>query len=139
MTRNRERNRRRKNNRKRQQPEEKKKETESKKKPEAVPASVDGGRPESTTQATTLSPGVRRIVEEEKLEPEKITGTGQGGRLTKADVLKAVENRGKAEPSEVAVAKAEEKSEPREVQPPATLASFAKRCRRCVGKSRSNW
>jgi 2-oxoglutarate dehydrogenase E2 component (dihydrolipoamide succinyltransferase) len=97
-------------------PEEKKKKTESKKKPEAVPASVDGGRPESTTQATTLSPGVRRIVEEEKLEPEKITGTGQGGRLTKADVLKAVENRGKAEPSEVAVAKAEKKSEPREAR-----------------------
>ena len=101
------------------QPEEKKKKTESQKKPEAVPASVDGGRPESTTQATTLSPGVRRIVEEEKLEPEKITGTGQGGRLTKADVLKAVENRGKAEPSEVAVATAEEKIEPREVQPPS--------------------
>ena len=99
-------------------PEEKKKKTESQKKPEAVAASVDGGRPESTTQATTLSPGVRRIVEEEKLEPEKITGTGQGGRLTKADVLKAVENRGKAEPSEVVVAKAEEKSEPREDQPP---------------------
>ena len=99
------------------QPEEKKKKTESQKKPEAVTASVDGGRPESTTQATTLSPGVRRIVEEEKLEPEKITGTGQGGRLTKADVLKAVENRGKAEPSEVAVAKAEKKVEPREVQP----------------------
>ena len=60
-----------------------------------------------TNHAATLSPGVRRIEEEEKLEPEKITGTGQGGRLTKADVLKAVENRGTAEPSEVAVAKAE--------------------------------
>jgi 2-oxoglutarate dehydrogenase E2 component (dihydrolipoamide succinyltransferase) len=95
------------------------------KKPEAVAASVDGGRPESTTQATTLSPGVRRIVEEEKLEPEKITGTGQGGRLTKADVMKAVENRGKAEPSEVAVAKAEEKIEPREVQPPSDVSAEA--------------
>jgi 2-oxoglutarate dehydrogenase E2 component (dihydrolipoamide succinyltransferase) len=107
------------------QPQEKKKKSESQKKPEAVPASVDGGRPESTIQATTLSPGVRRIVEEEKLEPEKITGTGQGGRLTKADVLKAVENRGKAEPSEVAVANAEEKSEPREVQPPAGASAEA--------------
>ena len=77
-------------------PEAKKKEPESQKKTEAVAASVDGGRPESMTQATTLSPGVRRIIEEEKLEPEKITGTGQGGRLTKADVLKAVESRGKA-------------------------------------------
>src|SRR6266576_3169777 len=107
------------------QPKEKKKKTESQKKPEAVPASVDGGRPESTTQATTLSPGVRRIVEEEKLEPEKITGTGQGGRLTKADVLKAVENRGKAEPPEVAVAKAEEKIEPREVQPTSDVSAEA--------------
>jgi 2-oxoglutarate dehydrogenase E2 component (dihydrolipoamide succinyltransferase) len=97
--------------------EVKKKEPESQKKPEAVPTSVDGGRPESTSQATTLSPGVRRIVEEEKLEPEKITGTGQGGRLTKTDVLKAVENRGKPEPSEKAVEKVEEKKEPREVQP----------------------
>jgi 2-oxoglutarate dehydrogenase E2 component (dihydrolipoamide succinyltransferase) len=103
---------------KKKEPEAKKKEPESQKKPEVVAASVDGGRSESTTQTTTLSPGVRRIVEEEKLEPEKITGTGQGGRLTKADVLKAVENRGKAEPSEVVVAKAEKKIEPREVQPP---------------------
>ena len=109
---------------KKKDPEAKKKEPESQKKPEAVAASVDGGKPESTTHAATLSPGVRRIVEEEKLEPEKITGTGQGGRLTKADVLKAVENRG-TEPSEVAVAKAEEKIEPREVQPPADASAEA--------------
>ena len=102
-----------------------KEEKPKKKDPEAVAASVDGGKPESTTHAATLSPGVRRIVEEEKLEPEKITGTGQGGRLTKADVLKAVENRGTAEPSEVAVAKAEEKIEPREVQPPADASAEA--------------
>jgi 2-oxoglutarate dehydrogenase E2 component (dihydrolipoamide succinyltransferase) len=109
---------------KKKEPEAKKKEPESQKKPEAVAASVDGGRPESTTQATTLSPGVRRIVEEEKLEPEKITGTGQGGRLTKADLLKAVENRGKAKP-EVAVAKTEEKIKAREVQPPSDVSAEA--------------
>ena len=106
-------------------PEAKKKEPESQKKPEAVAASVDGGRPESMIQATTLSPGVRRIVEEEKLDPGKITGTGQGGRLTKADVLKAVENRGKAEPSERGVAKAEEKIEPREAQPTSDASAEA--------------
>jgi 2-oxoglutarate dehydrogenase E2 component (dihydrolipoamide succinyltransferase) len=98
------------------QPE--KKQAEPKKTVPPVAAGADRGRPESTTPATALSPAVLRIVEEENLEPEKITGTGQGGRLTKADVLKAVENRGKAEPSQVVVAKAEEKSEPREVQPP---------------------
>jgi 2-oxoglutarate dehydrogenase E2 component (dihydrolipoamide succinyltransferase) len=84
---------------KKKEPEAKKKEPELQKKPEAVAASVDGGKSESTTEATTLSPGVRRIVEEEKLELEKIPGTGQGGRLTKADVLKAVENRGKPQPA----------------------------------------
>lgn len=57
----------------------------------------DRGRPEPTTPATDLSPAVRRIVDEEKLEPEKIVGTGPGGRLTKADVLKAVEGSGKVE------------------------------------------
>ena len=127
---------------KKKEPEAKKKEPESQKKPEAVAASVDGGRPESTTQATTLSPGVRRIVEEEKLEPEKITGTGQGGRLTKADVLKAVENRGKAEPSEVAAAERGQKTDLAKFSQRRRrmkLASFAKKCRRCAGRSRSNW
>ncbi len=108
---------------KKKEPEAKKKEPESQKKPEAVAASVDGGRPESPPPVADLSPAVRRIVEEEKLEPEKITGTGQGGRLTKADVLKAVENRGKAEPSEGAVAKAEKKIELRESQPPADVSA----------------
>src|SRR5438034_4922764 len=97
------------------QPEEKKKKTESQKKPEAVPGSVDGGRPESTIQATTLSPGVRRIVEEEKLEPQEIAGTGLGGRLTKADAMKALEARGKAK----------EKIEGRESQPPADVSAGA--------------
>src|SRR5438876_3842779 len=91
---------------KKKAPEGKKKEPEPKEKAAPVAAGADRGRPESMPPATALSPAVRRIVEEEKLEPKEISGTGQGGRLTKADVLKAVENRGKAEPSEVAVAKA---------------------------------
>ncbi|HXX42493.1 MAG TPA: 2-oxoglutarate dehydrogenase complex dihydrolipoyllysine-residue succinyltransferase [Chthoniobacterales bacterium] len=39
--------------------------------------------------AAVLSPAVRRIVEEERLDPAKISGTGSGGRLTKGDVLAA--------------------------------------------------
>src|SRR5262245_6709515 len=64
-----------------------------------------------------LSPAVRRIIEEEKLEPQKIRGTGEGGRLTKTDVLKALDARGKGKSSET-VAKVEEKIEPRDVQSP---------------------
>ena len=75
--------------------EKKKKEPEPEKKPveEPVAAGADRGRPESTTSATTLSPAVRRVVEEEKLDPEKIQATGKGGRLTKGDVLAAVRQR----------------------------------------------
>ena len=87
-------------------PEEKKKEAEPEKKAATVAASGNRGRPaaaaelaqpESTPPVTALSPAVRRIVEEENLEPLEISGTGTGGRVTKADALAAVEARGKVE------------------------------------------
>jgi 2-oxoglutarate dehydrogenase E2 component (dihydrolipoamide succinyltransferase) len=78
---------------------------------------VERRAPESSTPAAALSPAVRRIVEEEKLEPQKIHGTGEGGRLTKADVLAAIEERRKPEPSSRPSGKSEEKIEEREVQP----------------------
>ncbi len=99
------------------EPEEKKEEPKVERKAaerkEAVAADVDRAKAEPATPATTLSPAVRRIVEEEKLEPEKISGTGKGGRLTKGDVLAAAQEPepvgeavifpGKAEPSPTAV------------------------------------
>jgi 2-oxoglutarate dehydrogenase E2 component (dihydrolipoamide succinyltransferase) len=109
---------------KKKEPEEKKKEPEPDKKTAEEKASVgtgaDRGKPQPTAAATAtaaLSPAVRRIVEEEKLEPEKIRGTGEGGRLTKGDVLAAAQQRGKADSSAVVSAKAEEKIEAREVEP----------------------
>src|SRR6266849_4627550 len=70
--------------------------------PEKTSVSVSGkptGSPtkEKSANAKTLSPAVRRIVDEEHLEPEKISGTGKSGRLTKADALAAAQNRGAAE------------------------------------------
>ena len=101
--------------------EEKKRESEPEKKvAEAkapAAAGADRGKPQPTAAATMLSPAVRRIVEEEKLEPEKIRGTGEGGRLTKGDVLAAAQQRGRADTSTVAPAKAEERIEAREVEP----------------------
>jgi 2-oxoglutarate dehydrogenase E2 component (dihydrolipoamide succinyltransferase) len=127
---------------KKKEPEAKKKEIEPKEKAavaagadrgeSAVVAEVDRAKSGSSAfakatvdkspPATTLSPAVRRIIEEEKLEPQKIRGTGEGGRLTKTDVLKAVEERGKGKSSE---AKAEDKIEPREVQPPSDVSAEA--------------
>jgi 2-oxoglutarate dehydrogenase E2 component (dihydrolipoamide succinyltransferase) len=77
---------------KKKEAEAKKKEPQAEKKP-AVAMGVDHGGPESAPPATTLSPAVRRIVEEEHLEPEKIHGTGVAGRLTKADVMTAAQDR----------------------------------------------
>src|SRR5262245_62933488 len=95
------------------QPDKKQAEPEEKVQPAA--AGADRGGPESQAPATILSPAVRRIVEEEKIEPEEIGGTGVGGRLTKADVLAAVEQRGKTG----------EKIEAREAQAPAKLSAGA--------------
>ncbi len=107
---------------KKKEPEEKKKEPEPDKETAEEKALVavgaDRGKPQPTAAATTaLSPAVRRIVEEEKLEPEKIRGTGEGGRLTKGDVLAVAQKRDKADLSAVVSAKAEEKIEAREVEP----------------------
>ena len=43
-----------------------------------------------------LSPAVRRLVEEHALDPGTIKGTGKGDRLTKADVLQAIESQATA-------------------------------------------
>jgi 2-oxoglutarate dehydrogenase E2 component (dihydrolipoamide succinyltransferase) len=58
----------------------------------------DGSKSSADTQqkatgSEVLSPAVRRIVEEEKVDPARVSGTGKGGRLTKGDVLAAAENR----------------------------------------------
>jgi 2-oxoglutarate dehydrogenase E2 component (dihydrolipoamide succinyltransferase) len=94
---------------KKPQPDAKKKQAEPEIKAEPVaagadrggptgPAEVQDAQPGSSPPATALSPAVRRIVEEERLEPAKIHPTGPDNRLTKADVLEAVEKRDKSEP-----------------------------------------
>jgi len=62
-----------------------------------------------------MSPAVRRVVAEEKLDPEKISGSGKGGRVTKGDALAAAQNREEAPepapaPDKAAEVPAEEKS-----------------------------
>jgi 2-oxoglutarate dehydrogenase E2 component (dihydrolipoamide succinyltransferase) len=67
--------------------------------------------------ADALSPAVRRVVTEEKLDPAKISGSGKGGRLTKGDALAAAQNRETvpepaAAPAGAADERAEEKPAP---------------------------
>lgn len=49
----------------------------------AAPPSAQGNGGGSPS----LSPAVRRIVAEEKVDPSRIEGTGRGGRITKGDVV----------------------------------------------------
>ena len=56
-------------------------------------AAVSAGAPAaaSVAPAMPLSPAVRKLVDENNLDPKTIPATGKDGRLTKADVLKALE------------------------------------------------
>ena len=62
---------------------------EKKKEPTPPETKAAAASKQKSTGAEVLSPAVRRIVEEEHLEPAKISGTGKDGRLTKGDVLAA--------------------------------------------------
>lgn len=67
--------------------------------PQKHPADLD-----QNNVTLVLSPAVRRIVAEHKLDPKTIKGTGKGGRITKADALLAVEQKDAAgrTPEEIA-------------------------------------
>ena len=68
-----------------------------------APAAID---------SSDLSPSVRRLVDEHKLNPANIAATGVGGRLTKADVLAAI-NKPQATPAQTVMATANAPTPPR--------------------------
>jgi 2-oxoglutarate dehydrogenase E2 component (dihydrolipoamide succinyltransferase) len=63
------------------------------------PVAVDSVKSEDSSDRETnggsapLSPAVRLLVEEHKVDPAQIKGTGKGGRLLKEDVIAHVQNR----------------------------------------------
>ncbi|MGB2072022.1 MAG: 2-oxoglutarate dehydrogenase complex dihydrolipoyllysine-residue succinyltransferase [Candidatus Puniceispirillaceae bacterium] len=69
----------------------------------SAPAAID---------SSDLSPAVRRLVDEHKLNPANIVATGVGGRLTKADVLAAI-NKPQATPAQTITATANAPTPPR--------------------------
>jgi 2-oxoglutarate dehydrogenase E2 component (dihydrolipoamide succinyltransferase) len=50
-------------------------------------------------EAAALSPAVRKLIEDNKLDPAAIAGTGKDGRITKEDVLAAIEKPAPAAPA----------------------------------------
>jgi 2-oxoglutarate dehydrogenase E2 component (dihydrolipoamide succinyltransferase) len=67
--------------------------------PAAKPAEANGGDGK-------LSPSVRRLVEENALDPAKITGSGRDGRLTKSDVVGYLDKKSTPAPASSAPASA---------------------------------
>ncbi|MCP5419461.1 MAG: 2-oxoglutarate dehydrogenase complex dihydrolipoyllysine-residue succinyltransferase [Gammaproteobacteria bacterium] len=59
--------------------------------PSAVPVATEEAKPAAVIDDESLSPAVRRLVREHQLDAGKISGTGRGGRVTKADVLAYIE------------------------------------------------
>ncbi len=53
--------------------------------PQVVPKEPEAEA--AAAQSPPLSPSVRRLITEHNLDPKQITGSGRGGRLTKADVM----------------------------------------------------
>jgi 2-oxoglutarate dehydrogenase E2 component (dihydrolipoamide succinyltransferase) len=56
--------------------------------PEAAPAAATPVLPPMAERNTFLSPVVARLVAEHNLDPAQIPGSGQGGRVTKQDLLR---------------------------------------------------
>ncbi len=79
--------------------------TTSKNEPEARPATAAASAPAASAHSAAaaapslegrikISPLARKLAAEKKLDPSRITGTGPGGRIVRADVLAAEKNGG---------------------------------------------
>lgn len=70
---------------------------------QAAPEPKEAAKPTSTQSASTtheaVSPAVRRIAEETKIAPSTVPGSGKDGRVTKGDMLTAVEKQSFSAPS----------------------------------------
>lgn len=101
----------------------------------------------SETDSASLSPAVRRVVEEHDLDVSSISGSGKDGRITKEDALKAVDQKdsSQATPSEEQAPSGKkagtgEAGGPKESagRPSSTTAARADRGERQVRKPMSN-
>ena len=69
----------------------------------AKPVETPAAAPDKTA-ANALSPSVRRLIAENRLDADRITGTGPGGRVTKGDVVLYLESGAARRPDAVETA-----------------------------------
>ncbi len=89
--------------------------------PGPAPAAASGN---NTTDTSRLSPSVRRLLEENRLDATAIPASGRDGRLTKSDVVEYLEKRGPVAAAEQAPATSAA-AVPRGVEPASAPASRA--------------
>jgi len=65
----------------------------------AAPAVAAAAKATAPADAAKLSPSVRRMVEENKIDPANVAGTGRDGRLTKSDVAGFLDKKSAAAPA----------------------------------------
>lgn len=67
--------------------------------PAGAPAPAAAPLAKPDTEAPPLSPAVRKLVTEQALNPAQISGSGKGGRVTKGDVIRHLEQPAAPTPS----------------------------------------
>jgi 2-oxoglutarate dehydrogenase E2 component (dihydrolipoamide succinyltransferase) len=71
-----------------------------------APKKADAPAPAAKAAEALLSPAVRKMVEENKVDTSSVTGTGKDGRLTKGDVIAHLEKPAAPAPAPVAAPRA---------------------------------
>ena len=86
-----------------------------------APAAGTGGG----VQGRVLSPVVRRLLNEHNLSPDEVNATGAGGRITRADVLAIIDQRGAGGPARSTSAPAARTAPAPAAQPAAAAPAAA--------------
>lgn len=72
----------------------------SEKKEAAAESESDNKSDSAASDTAPLSPAAKKLAEENNVDPASISGTGKDGRITKEDVMKAIEGGSKAAPAQ---------------------------------------
>jgi len=86
------------------------------------PAAPVAQAAKQVSEQSNLMPAARKMVEDNKLDPKAITGSGRDGRVTKADVIAHIEGAAAARPGPSAPASAPAAARPALPQVPAPIS-----------------
>jgi len=101
--------------------------------PASVPAATPAPAPASQGTAPAVMPAAQRIAADNKIDPAGLSGSGRGGRVTKGDVLDAIQG---APAAKATAAPAAPAAASRPAAPPVDLGALGERPEQRVPMSR---